>query len=251
MTDKTRVVIATEYKHLEAELLNTLDEFDQFGSLIQKSRNTIRRGTFANLDITIKSFKTPNCLQGWIYGVFRPSKAKRSFLYAKVLTEKDIGTAQPIAYVEHYKGNLLKKSFFVSHYVDHDFTIREVINDKTPDKTRIMKEFIAFTLKLHDSEVLHLDHSQGNTLIKKTNGGYQFSIIDINRMMFKPLNLKTRLNNFIRLSEKESDLASFATLYAECVNQDPNFCVQYMLEQSNKRQRNVKMKKQFKRLIKK
>jgi len=245
-----KLAIAPAYRHLESELFSTLDTFDQFGEALQKGRNTIRRGTVDGLDITIKSFKRPASIQALIYGLFRPSKAKRSYEYAVKLTTKGIGTAEPIAYIEYYNGCRLAESYFISRYIEHDFTIREVLLNKVNDKAKVFQGFVDFTAKLHNSEVLHLDHSPGNTLIQKHDGHYDFSIIDINRMEFKTLNLEERLNNFVRLAANEDDLETLATLYATAENHDAAYCIEQMKAMSRKREKKMQFKRKLKKLIK-
>lgn len=250
MTETTRVIIAPQYQHLEAAIHETLANFDQFGKILQQERNTIRRGMLEDIDVTIKSFKKPTWIQGIIYGLFRPSKAKRSYEYATNLINKGIGTAKPIAYIEHYNGKALSHSFFISHFIEHDFTIREVLDDKIDDKQAIMESFVSFTATLHNNEVLHLDHSPGNTLIRKTDKEYHFSIIDINRMQFKELDLNERLNNFVRLTDKLEYLELFADTYARIENQDAKYCKQKMKEFMQIRERKVQRKKALKKLVK-
>jgi len=250
VTSTTHFVIAPEYQHLQEEILATLEGFDTFGHILQKERNTIRRGQLANLDVTIKSFRKPGAVQGFIYGMFRPSKAKRSFEYAQTLTQKDIGTAKPVAYLERYNGKRLAESFFISLFIEHDFTIREVLKNQVEDKPKIMRQFVAFTLSLHNKSVEHLDHSPGNTLIKKIGDDYHFSIIDINRMQFRQLDLRARLNNFIRLAADAEDLKTLAITYSEMSNEDSRFCLSYMQALSAKRAKKVRFKKRLKRALK-
>jgi len=243
------LVLTPEYEHLKSELLQTIKQFDQFGHVLQQERNTIRRGLIGGVDVTIKSYKKPNFLQGLIYGLLRPSKAKRSFLFARTLIQKFIGTAEPIAYVEHHQGKRLSSSYFVSRYVEHDFTIREVLKNQISDKATIFKGFVEFTLKLHNSNVLHLDHSPGNTLIRKTDNGYEYSIIDINRMRFKTLNLNERLKNFIRLTTHERDLEALIPIYADLINENKEKCLHQVKQLANKRRSAVNRKRKLKALL--
>lgn len=251
MKREKAVVVADEYAHMEADILGVLGSFDEFGSILQQERNTIRRGQLNGLDITVKSYRKPNWFQGLVYRFLRPSKAKRSFLYATVLGNKGIGTAKPIAYIECYQGLGLTASYFVSEYVEHDFTIREVLRKEVDDKDSIIESFVAFTLKLHENEVVHLDHSPGNTLIKRDNGDYVFSIIDINRMKFSALNLSERLNNFVRLTNDKEDLERFASIYAKLTGSSLSMCLDKMRVLSAKRIQKVERKRRLKRLLKK
>jgi hypothetical protein len=248
---RSTIVFAPQFKTLEHEVLKTIENFDEFGTILQQERNTIRRGNVGDEDITIKSFREPLWIQALIYGLFRPSKARRSFLYAEELEKRGIGTATPIAYVEHYNGPLLKSSYFVSRYIEHDFTIREVLNDKISPKDVVMQAFVEFTLKLHNNEVNHLDHSPGNTLIRKVEDEYQFSIIDINRMKFEKMDLRACMKNFVRLSRNWGDLGFFARSYAALTGNDVSVCESLMRSLMLARTKKVERKKRLKKMLKK
>ncbi|MCP4969818.1 MAG: Kdo domain containing protein, partial [Arcobacter sp.] len=171
--------------------------------------------------VNVKAFKIPNIFNQIAYKYFRKSKAQRSFEYANKLKELDIGTPKPIAYFEYSSPFLFKKSFYVSHQLECDLTYRELINDENYlDIEETLRAFTRFTYELHEKGILFKDHSPGNTLIKKTNKGYQFYLVDLNRMEFKEIAIVDRIKNFKRLTPKKEMVAIMANEYSKLIGID-------------------------------
>lgn len=57
------------------------------GSVVYKGRNELRKMTYRGLDLVVKSFHRPNWVNRFVYGIFRPSKAKRSYDHARMYQE--------------------------------------------------------------------------------------------------------------------------------------------------------------------
>ena len=108
------------------------------------------------------------------------------------------------------------------------------------------KVITEFTFFMHQKNVLHLDHSPGNTLVQKIDGNYKFSIIDINRMQFRKVSLKEGIKNFSKLSGNNKILEKIARTYANLAGADPKHCYdllkKYQLKDSNTRRRKRKIK---------
>ena len=62
------------------------------GTVVYKGRNELRKMTYGGLDLVVKSFHRPNLVNRFVYGVFRPSKAKRSYDHARMYQEIGVGT---------------------------------------------------------------------------------------------------------------------------------------------------------------
>ena len=60
-----------------------------------------------------------------------------------------------------------------------------------------------------------MDHSLGNTLIKKVGGKYEFFLVDLNRMKFHSMSFKERMKNFAKLSPKNLMLDIMSEEYAK------------------------------------
>ncbi|GGD28561.1 hypothetical protein GCM10011343_18410 [Flavobacterium orientale] len=203
----------------KTSLLEIIDKSQDLGEvLVRGSRNTLKVLDYNGLQLTIKSFKVPNLINKVVYKFFRKSKARRSFEHAKILLQKGINTPKPIAYFEELTFFGIRKSYYVSDYLNYDFSIREVFMDKNfPNRKEIIIQFTQFTFKLHEVGVEFLDHSPGNTLIKvNENGAYDFYLVDLNRMKFHSiLTFKQRMKNFSRLSLEDDVLKHISSEYAK------------------------------------
>lgn len=202
------------------ELKNILDTFDIVGdNLGEPGRNTIKTVKYKGIHLNIKSFKVPNLLNQFAYKYLRKSKAERSYKYAKLLQEKEIGTPAPFAYLVESNFWGLQKSFYVCEHVDYDLTFRELVQfPEYENHDKILRSFVHFTHQLHENNVLFKDHSPGNTLIKQTNDNYAFYLVDLNRMQFKKLSFKERMQNFSRLTPKVEMVKVMSEEYSKITN---------------------------------
>lgn len=213
-----KIYVAEKYKALEPEIINFLRNFDSEGpALIPEARNCIKIFQLKDLNLNIKAFKIPNVFNKVVYRFFRKSKAERSFFYANYLLKKGIGTPEPIAYAEETTGFQFLRSFYVSEQLDYDLTFREIDLRKN-NHEEILREFTRFTYNLHENNVEFLDHSPGNTLIQKKENGYEFFLVDLNRMLIKELNFTERMKNFSRLTPKKEMVEVMASEYAKLIN---------------------------------
>lgn len=184
-------------------------------------RNTIKNVTSQNIDLNIKSFKVPHLVNRIAYSYFRKSKANRSYEYANTLLKLGVNTPKPLAYFEYSKFKFIDKSYYVSEQFYCDLTYRELVeNPNYKNHEEILRAFTRFTFKLHEKGVIFLDHSPGNTLIKKNKetGDYSFYLVDLNRMKFHVMNFDERINNFARLTHKKEMVEIMANEYAKLIN---------------------------------
>lgn len=75
---------------------------------------------------------------------------------------------------------------------------------------------------MHEKGVHFLDHSPGNTLIKKSANGYDFYLVDLNRMEFKTLDFETRIKKFSKLTIHKAKVEVMSDEYAKCSGGDFN-----------------------------
>jgi len=231
--------------HYSDLIKNIRSYFSEAKNSIWDKRNKIKVISFDKEDITIKSFKIPHFMNKIAYTFLRDSKAKRSYDNSVKILEF---VPKPIGYVEYEKFGLFYDSYFVSGKYAYDFTIREVlIQSDFEDRENIFKQFTVFTHALHTKGVLHLDYSPGNILIKKISDDmYEFKIIDVNRMDFKVLTLKERLENFSKLWAKDEDLKCIIIAYAQFIDMDEESAVSIARNASQQH----KDKKNFKKRLK-
>ena len=194
-------VVHPEYTHRSKELRNILSNFSNIGEyIVAGERNDIKKVNLDEITLNIKKFKSPNLFQALVYRFIRKSKARRSYEYALRLLDADISTPFPIAYLEVFSGGL-RESYYISEHLDYDLDFRTLIhNPRFENRDEILKQFTAFTFKLHENDVNFLDHSPGNTLIVQRDANrYDFYLIDLNRMRFESMDFKKRMRNFRRL----------------------------------------------------
>ncbi|GAA0872239.1 lipopolysaccharide kinase InaA family protein [Gangjinia marincola] len=219
--------------------------------ILQGGRNLVALVSLSNQTKTVfKKFKTPHLFNRIVYRFFRKSKAQRSFEYATRLTELNIGTPKPLHFVEEFDWIGLTSSYYVSEYQPSDLTYRELTTDfSIEDHEEILKAFTRFTYELHEKNVHFLDHSPGNTLIERANRGYNFHLVDLNRMNFEPLSFEQRIRNFAKLTIHKAMIKTMSDEYAKCGNYDKEEVFELMWKHTREFQhkyyKKIRLKKFF------
>lgn len=217
-------------------------------------RNKIKLFDLEGKTINIKSFKVPNLINKIAYRYFRKSKARRSFEYATILLEKGIGTPEPIAYLENYNWIGLKDSYYACEHLECDLTYRELVEILDfPDHENILRQFTQFSFDLHQKGIEFLDHSPGNTLIKKClNDKYKFFLVDLNRMKFhENMSFEQRMQNFSRLTPKREMIAVMSNEYSKFYTEKTEVEIfEKMWEATNQFQEKIARKKRIKKKLK-
>lgn len=202
------------------EVLNFIKEFNSdLGTVFGNGdRNVIKLFELDGKTINIKSFKVPHLINKIVYKNFRKSKARRSYEYATLLGEKGIGTPQPIAFLEKFNWIGLQDSYYASEHLAAELTFRELVEiPDYPDHENILRQFTRFSFDLHEKGIEFMDHSPGNTLIKKVSENqYQFFLVDLNRMNFhESMGFDMRMKNLSRLTPKKEMIAIMSDEYAK------------------------------------
>lgn len=214
-----QIKIHPHFSNKQSSLLNMLENFTTSGELFgDGQRNQIKLFDLEGKTVNIKSFKVPHFINKIAYRYFRKSKARRSFEYANRLLELGVGTPQPIAYFENYNFIGLEKSFYISEHLSCDLTYRELVEiPDYPDRDNILRQFTRFSFGLHEKGIEFLDHSPGNTLIKKKDGGnYEFFLVDLNRMEFHDaMTFEMRMKNLCRLTPLKEMVAVMSNEYSK------------------------------------
>lgn len=189
--------------------------------LVNGQRNAIKLFEVEGITLNIKSFKRPNLINKIVYRYFRKSKARRSFEFASKLMEMQIGTPQPVAFFENYDFVGLKESYYACEHLENVFEFREIVqNEAFENRDFIIRKFTQFTFEMHEKGIEFLDHSPGNTLIRKnTDGSYSFFLVDLNRMQFhETIDFKTRMKNLSKITHKKDMIAVMSNEYAKLSN---------------------------------
>lgn len=243
-----KIHINTKYSQLKEFIEQLPHRFEEQGKTLFKKRNEIKVIHKDGFDVNVKSFKVPHLVNRVAYAYFRGSKAKHSFEYAQRLIELGVHTPDPIAWIETYKSGLFRHGYYVSLQYNYDFTIRDLIGFDFPDKENILRQFTRFTFeKLHCNGVHHLDYSRGNILIARRDNGYDFSIVDINRMRFERMGYLKGLSNFAQIWAGEKELEIIAREYALLNDKDPDEAVELLIQFDRKHKEHINRKKRFKK----
>jgi hypothetical protein len=218
-------IINPKYKQA-GDFINSVPQiFETQGTSIYKGRNELKTYETGGCAVVVKSFRKPHLVNRFVYGFFRPSKARRSYEYAFELLKRGVKTPEPIAYIEEKKFGLLTNSYYFCIY-ERDFVhIRSYMTGEKTDDV-LMENLVGFIAEIHDKGVLFLDMSPGNILCKAETGGFVFSLVDINRMKFKTqLSEKERYKNLKRLSNSGKTIEKLISRYARICGFDPAYAV--------------------------
>ncbi|MDD5716646.1 MAG: lipopolysaccharide kinase InaA family protein [Sulfuricurvum sp.] len=236
------------YLHHAFERIRSL--FSQDDHSIHKARNELKIIEIEGIKTVVKSFKVPHLLNRIVYTFFRHSKAYKSYHNALRLQELQISTPEPIALIAFFESGLLSESFFITRYFPYDFTIRTPLLEPLDDREEIFRAFAAYTYDLHRKGVWHLDYSPGNILIKRLETGYEFSIVDINRMEFKEITPLQGCENFNKLWANDSEIEVMGREYARLSGLDETLTIHEMKRHNDANKRTKNFKKRLKRIIK-
>lgn len=217
---------------------------------IHKARNELKIVQMDGVKTVVKSFKVPHLLNRIVYTRLRRSKAYKSYHNALRLRELGIATPEPIALIEFFESGLLCESYFISEHFDYDFTIRTPLLEPLKDREEIFTAFAAYTYGLHQKGVWHLDYSPGNILIKRHDGGYTFSIVDINRMEFRDeITPLEGCGNFNKLWASDGELEIMGREYARLSGLDEGVAIAEMQRHNDANKRTKNFKKRLKALL--
>lgn len=248
-----KYLINPDFQFLEKFLLKVADNFNDYGQLFgDGARNKIRVVENGDLIINIKSFKVPNIINTVVYRYFRKSKARRSFEYANYLIGNDIGTPTPIAFFENYSGVGLRDSYYMSQHLAADLTFRELVTQpEYQDHENILRQFTQFSFLLHEKGIEFVDHSPGNTLIKKEpDGKYSFYLVDLNRMNFhQSMSFELRIKNLSRLTPKKEMIEVMSNEYAKLSGVDEAKVFEAMWRETSEFQYRYFRKKRIKKKL--
>ncbi|SDX25513.1 PhoP regulatory network YrbL family protein [Flavobacterium degerlachei] len=237
------------------EVLNFIKEFNSdLGTVFGNGdRNIIKLFDLDGKTVNIKSFKVPHLINKVVYKNFRKSKARRSYEYATLLLEKGIGTPEPIAFLEKFNWVGLQDSYYASEHLDAELTFRELVEiPDYPDHENILRQFTRFSFDLHEKGIEFMDHSPGNTLIKKVSENqYQFFLVDLNRMNFhETMDFEMRMKNLSRLTPKKEMITIMSDEYAKLYSKNSSEILDKMWEATSDFQtafaKKHKMKKKLK-----
>ncbi len=219
-----RISINPKYSHLVGFINAIPSIFEEQGEIVYNARNTIKVFEVNGLMVNVKSFKKPIFINRFVYMHIRKSKAERSFLNAFHILGKDIKTPDPIAYIELSRNGLIGETYYISVHEQVDGTMKEIYRQGEEKSKDLIQAFILFTADLHKKGIMHKDYSPGNILYKKTSEGYQFYLIDLNRMKFKEPDIMDGCKSFSRIMASENTLDMISEEYSKIRKYDKKSC---------------------------
>lgn len=194
------------------------------GKVIYKGRNELREMEVNGVTLVVKAFRRPNIVNRIAYGLFRHSKAYRSYHYAEMLLSNGIGSPQPVAYYTERKGLLFDRSYYACLKSECPHTYKDLMNGDYPNQERVLRAIAQTTARMHELGYLHKDYSRGNILFKETDEKVLVEIIDLNRIRFRKVDMLTGCKNFERLPGNAEILRILADEYAKARGFDADKC---------------------------
>lgn len=239
-----RVHVHPDYSHL-ADFIKVLPAHfkNGEGTVIYKGRNELREFEREGINLVVKSFCTPNIINRIVYGLFRSSKAERSYRYAEMFLKSGIGTPVPIGYYTERAGLLFSKSYYVCLKSECPYTYRDFKVRTFPRCREILQTIARITARIHEAGYLHNDYSAGNILFRDDREQIEVEVIDLNRMSFGKVDMVKGCKNFERLPGTDEMLSVLANTYAEARGFDPETCfrlIKQYVEIEEKKRENSK-----------
>ncbi|TCK66737.1 lipopolysaccharide kinase (Kdo/WaaP) family protein [Winogradskyella wandonensis] len=245
-------VFASDDSKFNNQLSEFISNFNSEGQLFNNGeRNVIKTKQIESTLVNVKSFRVPNLINKIVYRFFRKSKAQRSFEFAQYLQSCNVGTPKPLGYFEN-KGLLtFKDSYYASEHLQADLTYRDLTtNFNYPNYEDILRAFTRFSYSLHEKGINFLDHSPGNTLIKKDENQYHFYLVDLNRMKFGHMDFNTRMKNLSKLTIHKSMIEIMSSEYALVSGEDEDKVFKTMWQETQDFQYRYHRKKRLKKKLK-
>ena len=200
-------------------------EEGRIGKVIYQGRNELREIEKEGIRLVVKAFRKPNIVNRLVYGILRPSKAKRSYLYAEKLLKEGIGTPAPVAYYTERNGLLFNKSYYACLKSECSHTYTELMKGDYPGQDKILKAVAQLAAKMHSKGFIHKDFSRGNILFEEQpDGSVKTEVIDLNRIRFHKVGMEEGCRNFERLPGTPEMLRIMADEYARQRGFDPEEC---------------------------
>lgn len=196
------------------------------GVVLRNARNEIREMEHDGVTFVVKSFAVPNIVNRVVYGIFRPSKAKRSFDYARLLNRAGVGSPPPVAWLTERSGFLFSRSYFVSLKSACPYTFQHFLDGLVPyGEDAVLQAVGRATARLHQAGMYHKDYSPGNILLGlQEDGRIRVELVDLNRMRLGPVGLERGCRNFDRLPATARMHRVLAEAYAQVRGYEAGAC---------------------------
>mgnify|MGYP007111450475 FL=1 len=224
------LVLHPDCESLRDFMLSVPERFDRGeGTIIHKGRNELRKMKYGEQEFVVKSFHRPNLINRFVYGIFRPSKAKRSYVHAGMFLEIGVGTPRPVGYINVRRGGLFDRSYYVTYVSPCPYTYEALFKQKFSYEDEVLSEVGRITGILHNHGYAHKDYGRGNILFLHTEQGVYLEVVDLNRLAVGPLDMKAGCKNLERLPATPHMHRVLAEAYAKERGLDPEACYRLMV----------------------
>lgn len=245
-----KIVLNPAFESLRTFVDTIPQVFEKEGRTIYKGRNEIKVYQVNGMQVNVKRYRVPIFVNRIVYSFFRKTKASKAYYNALKVISMGFNTPEPIAYIEETSCGLLSLSYFISIQSPYSKEIREFYWGPLESNENMFAAFARYTAALHDKGVYHLDYSPGNVLVGEEDGQFVFSLVDINRMKFIPVDLELGCRNFERMFDDDEVYDFIATEYAISRKLDISSSIsatqKYKDRFLNKKKRKAKLKSLFK-----
>jgi len=214
---KTEICIDPNFSYLTDFIEQTPKKFGSAGSEIHTGRNEVRMVDFDGLFLVVKYFKRLTLVNRIFYATIRKSKARRAYEHSKLLLGKGITSPEPVGYINIYRYGILHQSYYISLYTYYR-SLRELLELPISESEEGLKAFARFSYQLHSSGILHDDYTIDNVLYQFDSKGYDFSLIDNNRMRFRRYSYGRGIRNLERLKIPVDRMGIIAAEYARAAH---------------------------------
>lgn len=233
-----KVRLNPRYRHLEDYILSLPEKMDtgDGGEMIHHGRNTIMMFSAPDgILLNVKRYHKPSLLNAFIYSSgIRKAKGLRAYLYPEILLAKDIETPESVAYIEERRWGIIRHSYYISIQCPYGHRLYEIGNAAPEVYEPLAEALAAMTVRMHENGVLHRDFSPGNILWDVKDGKYRFSIVDINRMYFGPVDMRMGCANFARLWGPKRFISLLVAEYARLRGFDVSECERITMERRSR-----------------
>lgn len=210
---KTEIFIHPTFSDLEDFIQQIAENFSHLGDEIYVGRNEVRLMSVDGKMLATKYFKRITLANRYIFSTVRKSKARRAFEYSQRLLQMGITSPQPVAYINCYKYGMLHKCYYISLYTDY-LPVQKIFDLPVSQSVEALRAFSRFIYRVHKAGVFHKDLTIINVLFAFENNQYDFSLIDNNRMRFRPYSFKRAMSNMKRLTLPVETIGIIAASYA-------------------------------------
>lgn len=180
-----KILLNTDYRwlydfvHTLPSAFNTLPN----ATVLHKGRNVIKLVTVGDYKMVVKSYCSISLINRMIYGRLRQSKSVRAYTNAMHLLSLGIATPKPIAAIDNYSKGVLCESMFIAELSEFHPIDFEAVEGRERDS--LLDALAQFIARIHKLGVQHNDLNPANLRYRKGENGYEFELIDNNRMTFR------------------------------------------------------------------